>query len=854
MENYLHVIGGKFKKTFGKAHHKDKAERKGATREFISKLSRGLMLPIAMLPIAGLFLGVGAAIVTNAGGNAGLEIFGNFLKIPGDVIFGALPVLFAIAIAIAFTGDAGPAALSAFVGYLVFGGIQSALISPVTAEITGTIGTNGSPLTEVIGYNLLFYLPGSLGEAKFGLPTSLFSSVLGLNQLSTSVFGGFIVGFLVAFIFNKFKNIQLPPVIGFFSGVRFIPVATFGILFPVTILVLMIWPLIGIAFNYIGIGLASAVGFNSFAFGYIERALVPFGLHHAFYSPLWYSSVGGSLSLSGAAITAEGIKLSLDGTTQATWGSIAQAIGGYKGTITGSIDGDQGIWAFTNSFLVGQKVQILGGGGAFHTIMFSDISSGSLPWQESVNNGISGVNIGQYMMGKYPFMMFGLPAAAFAMIMVVPKGNRKVAASIIVSAGFTSFLTGITEPLEFTFLFLAPWLFWGFHAIMCAFSFGLMNWIGLIVQATGAPELAPHIGMTFSGGMIDWIIYGGIQIPNGSNAWWALLIGLVYLPIYFFFFYWAIKKFNIQTPGRGENTKLFSKQDFLKKAQNSELNLNEDKLLALHVISAYGGIENIKNVDACITKLRIQVTNQSSVDCEKLTKELGAKGVIKPSPQSVYSVYGGMADILKNNIKDIMKDIADNPTMKEKYFSIIESNAEVNSTKQSQPMTQTSTEKVIIKAPVDGKIVLSENIPDETFSNEMLGTGLAINPSNGNFVAPVKGKMSLVFNTKHAYTFETAGGTQILLHIGIDSINLKTKDGKDANVFSTKLQTGDAIKLGDEVVKVKMNDIKALAKSSITPIIVLDESLKGREVKILKKNGDTVKKGDPIIEIVPLKN
>ncbi|MGL5204789.1 MAG: PTS transporter subunit EIIC, partial [Metamycoplasmataceae bacterium] len=250
----------------------------GSSREFIAKLSKGLMLPIAMLPVAGLFLGIGATIATQgANGNIeGLVVLGNFIKLPGDVIFGALPVLFALAIAIAFTKDAGAAGLSALVGFLVFSGIQSALIIP-----------NGE------GFDILFYKAGSLGYEDYGLPSSLFGSVLGINQLSTSVFGGFIVGFTVAFLYNKFKDIQLPPVIGFFSGVRFIPIVTFAALFPITVVLLMVWPLVGMLFNIIGGALGSnMVGFNAFIFGYIERSLVPLGLHHAFYSPLWYTSVG----------------------------------------------------------------------------------------------------------------------------------------------------------------------------------------------------------------------------------------------------------------------------------------------------------------------------------------------------------------------------------------------------------------------------------------------------------------------------------------------------------------------------------------------------------------------------------
>lgn len=834
MNQGIQSFGAKFKQVFGMGKKK---ENSGAVKEFIAKLSRGLMLPIAMLPVAGIFLGVGAAIVNNANGDNGLVLFGNFLKIPGDVIFGALPVLFAIAIAIAFTKDAGPAALSALIGFLVFSGLQSALIQ-------GVKNTGG----DVIGYNLLFYGPGSFGSDKFGLDKALFSTVLGINQLSTSVFGGFIVGFTVAFLYNKFKNIQLPQIIGFFNGVRFIPIVTFTALFPITLLVLMIWPLVGTLFGIIGGALGGQLyGFNSFIFGYIERSLVPFGLHHAFYSPLWYSNVGGSLDLTAKAITSTGVHLTDVSGTALTWFQIAEKYG-YTGTET-LIAGDQVLWSFANSNLVGKTVY---SNGNPHLITFSDLSTALVNGVQQSASGAKGVNIGQYMQGKYTFMMFGLPAAAAAMIVAAPKGNRKMAASIIASAGATAFLTGITEPIEFTFLFLAPWLFWGVHAFFCALSFGLMNWIGLIMAATNNPGLAPHIGMSFSGGFIDWVIYGGIQIQFGSNAWWALLFGIAYVPIYYFLFLILIKKYNIATPGRGENTKLFTKEDFVNKNNNKNDNLSKERILAINVIKAYGGLDNIKNVDACITKLRIQVANQDIVDGDKLTNELGARGIIKPSKQSVYAVYGADADRLKNEINEIISDIQNNPKLKDDYFKN-DNNIVSKEPISSIESTNVSTEKIIIKAPMDGKIVALENVPDQTFSKMMLGKGIAIEPKNGTLSSPFSGKMALVFDTGHAYTFESSKGTQVLVHIGIDSINLKDESNKEVQIFTPKVKTGDSIKMGDSVASFKLANLKKYAKSHITPIIILDESLNGREVRILKTSG-TIEKGTPLIEVGPPKN
>ncbi|MDE6645824.1 MAG: glucose PTS transporter subunit IIA [Malacoplasma sp.] len=941
------------KTRFRTVFHKEKVKKekqKGKTKEFIAKLSKGLMLPIAMLPIAGIFLGVGSAIIANANGNEGLTIFGNFLSVPGNAVFGALPLLFAIAIAIAFTGDAGPAALACFIGFLVFSALQAALATPVT--YMDQYGT-----TQTLGYNLLFYGPGSMGSispvadnykmsgfdtttnvAEYiidgnvaaGLPSSLFGQVIGINQLQSSVFGGFLVGFLVAFLYNRYKNIKLHPIIGFFNGVRFVPIVTFVAMFPVTILFLMLWPLIGILLALIGDALGNAVGINSFIFGYIERALVPFGLHHAFYSPLWYTSAGGSIDLTKDAIIYFSQDVDLNGTviskgayaiyagslvapTDAdhlyNWNTIIyQLTGAATGTADnpGTVAGDQTMWAFINRNLLGREVNLIQISDGFHytslpetgqpnytnitlgsvtesgyKLTWGDLTSGQAAIENAKGaNGFKGVNVGQYLQGKYVFMIMGLPFAAFAMVMAAPKENRKLAMSICMSAGFTSFLTGITEPIEYTFLFLAPWLFWGVHAFFCALAFGLMNWVGLIAIAAGTPGLAPHIGMSFSGGLIDWIVYGAIQIQFGSNAWWSLVFGLAYAPIYYFLFYYLIKRFNIQTPGRGENVRLFTKEDYKNKQagvqQASNSNLNNDLVLALKVVKAYGGFENIKNVDACITKLRIQVNNQSIVDTKKLM-ELGARGTIKPSPQSVYAVFGPEADIIKGNIKTLMSNLESNPSLKDDYNKVMDGDSPTNksisepkssplvseptkkesekqkvSPTENKPDTDLSEEKIVINSPFTGQIVSLSRVPDDTFSQNMMGVGIAIVPSTGRMYSPISGKVSLVFDTKHAYTFQSEKGTQVMVHIGIDSINLKDKKGKTLRPFESRVKTGDPVNAGEWVASVNLGDLK-FAKSNKTPIIVLNETLKGREIKFLKKSGE-VQKGTPLFEILPKKN
>lgn len=822
----------------------NKRKGSGNSREFIGKLSRGLMLPISLLPVAGLFLGIGAAIVNGSNGNEGLELFGKFLQLPGDAIFGALPVLFAIAIAITFTRDAGTAGLSALVAFLAFGGIQQALIQPVF-DVAGN---------TIIGYDLLFYagdMWSLAGDSKFGLDTSLFGSVLGWIQLSTSVFGGFIVGFTVAFLYNKFKDIQLPPIIGFFSGVRFIPLVTFMAFIPITLLVLMVWPLVGTLFGLIGGALGSGMyGFQSFIFGFIERALVPFGLHHAFYSPLWYSNIGGELNLNDLAIVnGQFVSLAVGGAS-ATWLEIVKHFNIDYDINSTSIAGDQVMWAFVNSNLAGKTVYQLGTSNTL-IVQFSDLTT--TVYQEALlklnglNNVLSkGVNIGQYMQGKYPFMMFGLPAAGAAMVMAAPKENRRMAGSVVISASLTCFLTGITEPLEFTFLFLAPWLFWGFHAFFCALSFGLMNWIGLIV-----PDIAPHVGMTFSGGIIDWIIYGAIQIPAGSNAWVSLLIGIPYIPIYFFFFLWAIKKFNIMTPGRGDNTKLYSKADYLSSKDTVKSQDGYDAEV-IGIIKAYGGLENIVTVDACITKLRIKVVDAEKVDEKKLTNELGAMGVIRPSQKAVYSIYGTRADWIKNKINSIITDVEKNPKLKDEIFSKdFEKNIKKIDSNKVNSNSNMKNETLNVYSPFDGEIVSLKKVPDKTFSDEIMGKGLAIIPSSKKVNSILeKGELDLIFDSGHAYIFKSEEGTSLLLHIGIDSINLKDSSKKDVPIFKINSKKGDKLKKDLDISEINLNNLEKYAKSPITPIIALNETLEGRNVEIIAKKGK-VKKGDLLFVIKP---
>ena len=621
-------------------------------KEFMGKLSRGLMLPIAVLPIAGLFLGIGGSIVGYPGVSDGVKTFGNFLKIPGDVVFGNLPVLFAISIAIAFTDDSGIAGLSALLGWAVFNGTQSSLMEQTPS-----------------GYDILYWK---------NVPNSAIGANMGIQSMQTSVFGGIIVGWVVSKLYWRFNETQLPSIIGFFSGSRFVLVMTFLTMIPMGIFTLMIWPGIGIGLEQFGKALGQAPGgVNSLVFGFFERILVPFGLHHAFYTPLWTTSVGGSMDLAGTTfeigssggvewtstlISEFQILLGIDGITGAD--KVTDALGVVQGknvtwlqvivnknNLTDYVSIEYGINKDISKTVLNPNTTINGDQliwmavyGMSPNSMATEHFGIDVITYDNVKTSFDGVNPGQYMQGKFSFMIFGLPAAGAAMIMAADKENRKDAAAIIASASATAFLTGITEPIEFTFLFLAPWVFFGPHAIMCALSFMLANVLGA------------NMGMTFSGGIIDFVIYGAIPdaLGKGVNSWVPVVVGLAYAPIYYFGFYFLITKFNIETPGRGSNIsseiKLFSKAD----VKGKKVKKGSAAEKAPSVLEALGGKDNIKDVDACITKLRVTIKTKSKVK-EADLKALGAKGIIWITKDHVHALFGTEADPLKTQIKKLLK-------------------------------------------------------------------------------------------------------------------------------------------------------------------------------------------------------
>ena len=557
--------------------------------KYLQRTGKALMLPIAALPIAGILLGIGGAFLGIAGMENAPTIFQaisdainnstflysllTIMNNIGDIVFGNLPVLFAVGVAAGLAKkDKATAALAAVFGYLIMNQVISTMLE--------------------LGVTQLGVLtPDNIGEYSTYVTTNL-----GIFTLNMSVFGGIITGMVTAVLHNRYFNIEFHPVLSFFSGSRFVPIITSLVMALVGVVLAFTWPVIQNGIGSLAVVVNNSGAFGTFLYGLIERALVPFGLHHVFYTPFWFSSF----------VEAD---LIINGTHTVVYGASTAYF-----TQLGSM-GD----------LVG-----LSGSEMSHIV----------------------TNTTRYMAGKFPFMMFGLPGAALAMYKCAKPEKRKVVGGLLAAAALTSILTGITEPIEFTFLFVAPVLF-GVHAIFAGISFMLMD------------VLTVFIGQTFSGGLIDFVLFGILPAGAGVSTRWymVILVGAVYFVVYYFLFSFLIKKFNLKTPGReddNEEVKLYSKKEFQESkgisadAVSTKDEKDEWKTKAPLVLAALGGEENIENLDACITRLRVEVRDTSKVNKDRL-KELGAAGVMEVQG-GVQAIYGGNSNTLKNHILDIVGD------------------------------------------------------------------------------------------------------------------------------------------------------------------------------------------------------
>ena len=556
--------------------------------QYLQRIGKAIMLPIAALPVAGILLGVGGSLINIAALENAPAIYQPliaFVNIPmitiilkimqgiGDIVFGNLPVLFAVGTAVGLAKqDKGTAALASVFGFLIMNQVIGVLL-----------GVGATPLGTLVSGDV----PAQYAQYV--------TTTLGIFTLNMSVFGGIITGIVTATLHNKYYNIQLPAVIGFFSGARFVPIVVSLAMAVVGALLAYIWPFVQDGIAVIALFVKNAGPIGTFLYGLIERALIPFGLHHIFYTPFWYGSfVDGQVIIDGAWQTIQG----------ANYAYFAQL-------------------------------------GNMQSIVGADA--------DTMSTIVSGTT--RFMAGKFPFMMFGLPAAALAMYHTAAPNKKKIVGSILVSAAFTSLLTGITEPLEFTFLFVAPVLY-VVHCIMAGLSFFLMDILNVF------------IGMTFSGGLIDFTLFGILPAGAGVPTNWirAILVGAGYAVVYYFLFKTLILKLNLKTPGREgdeEEAKLYSKADFQaakgldgKEAPNKANGKDEIVQKAPEVLAALGGEENAVSIDACITRLRVEVKDKSKVDKDKL-KALGAVGVVEVG-NGIQAIFGAKADAYRHEINRIL--------------------------------------------------------------------------------------------------------------------------------------------------------------------------------------------------------
>lgn len=695
----------------------------------LQRVGRSFMLPIAILPVAGLFLGIGGSF-TNAnmieaygltkilGEGTLLHALLVVLNKCGDIVFANLPLIFAMGVAIGMAKkEKDVAALSGAIAFLIMHSAIGALL-----DLTGKATT---------------------------LPDGSVTSVLGIQSLQMGVFGGILVGLGVAALHNRFYKIELPQVLSFFGGTRFVPIISAIVYLFVGILMFFIWPVIQNGIFAIGDLVRSSGYAGTFLYGLMERALIPFGLHHVFYLPFWQTAVGGTAMVGGQLV-----------------------------------EGAQNIF-------------------------FAELANGNISHFS--------VEATRFMSGKFPLMIFGLPGAALAMYKCANPKKKKIVSSLLLSAALTSMITGITEPIEFTFLFVAPVL----YAVHCVFA-GLAYMFMHIFNV--------GVGMTFSGGLIDLTLFGIMQGNAKTNWIWVVIVGIVYFIVYYFLFSFLIKKFNFKTPGRDENeeeVKLYTRNDVNaknSKENNEENGANiEDKISAM-ICKGLGGKKNISDVDCCATRLRCTVYKSDLVD-DDLLKSTGASGVIRKG-EGVQIIYGPKVTVIKSNLEDYLVTA---PNIEETKNTPI-SNTEVKEKDNKKETKENSNFKEIAKfsSPVKGIAAPIEETPDEAFAGKMMGDGIMIMPEDSTVFAPCDGEVLFVFPSKHAVGIKTTDGFEILIHIGINTVELNGEG------FEAFVETGDKVKKGDKLISFDIEYIKDKVPSMATPFIftALNEN---QRVKLIKK-------------------
>lgn len=701
----------------------------------LQRVGRSFMLPIAILPVAGLLLGIGSSFTNETmlqayglmgimGPGTILNAILSVMSAAGNVVFNNLPVIFAMGVAIGMAKkEKEVAALAAVIAFFI-----------MHASISAMIDINGGV------ENLLE------GAA---------TSVLGITSLQMGVFGGIIVGLGVAALHNRFYKIELPQVLSFFGGTRFVPIISALVYTGVGIAMFYIWPVIQQGIYSIGDLVLSSGYAGTWVYGLLERALIPFGLHHVFYLPFWQTAVGGTMEVAGQVV-----------------------------------EGAQNIF-------------------------FAQLAD---PTVEHF-----AVSATRFMSGKFPLMIFGLPGAALAMYRTAKPEKKKAVAGLLLSAALTSMITGITEPLEFTFLFVAP-LMYAVHCVFAGLAYMFMHIFNV------------GVGMTFSGGLIDMFLFGVLQGNAKTNWIWIVIVGIVYFVVYYFVFSWMIRKFDYKTPGRddSEEVKLYTRQDVnARKAGQQGAQLSAEDEVSRQICAGLGGKKNISDVDCCATRLRCTVYKAELVN-DAMLKATGASGVVHKG-NGVQVIYGPKVTVIKSNLEDYLEKAPDEEV-------IPETAAENTSTVQVEANSMPSgkvVKSIIIGSPADGMAADLSTAPDEGFAGKMMGDGAVVDPSSGLICAPADGEIGFIFPTKHAIGFQTDDGIDMLIHIGIDTVEL---NGEGFEV----LKESGKVKKGEPIIKVDTAYVKAHAPSLVTPVLCTELS-EQQKIRLLKEG--PIKAGEDLFAI-----
>jgi len=687
----------------------------------LQRVGRSFMLPIALLPVAGLLLGIGssftnetmlAAYGLNSVIHPGTLIYTilDVMSQTGNAVFNNLALLFAMGVAIGMARkEKEVAALSGAVAYIIMN-------TAIQAMINAAGGVEAMPANST-------------------------TTMLGITTLQMGVFGGIVVGLGVAALHNKFYKIELPQVLAFFGGTRFVPIVSSIVYLVVGIAMFYIWPVVQNGIAALG-ALVLASGYaGTFIYGLLERALIPFGLHHVFYMPFWQTAVGGTAIIDGV-------------------------------TVTGA-----------------------------QNIFFAELASKSTT--------VFSVSATRFMAGKFPFMMFGLPGAALAMYQCAKPEKKKAAGGLLLSAALTAFLTGITEPLEFTFIFVALPMY-AVHCVLAGLSFMLMHILNV------------SVGMTFSGGLIDLVLFGVMQ-GNAKTHWvWVVVVGAVYFVLYYIIFRFMISKFDYKTPGRddAEEVKLYTRADVnARNAASGSVPAGNDPVSAM-IVEGLGGAANLADVDCCATRLRCTV-NDAALVKQDVLKASGASGVICKG-NGVQVVYGPKVAVIKAKLEDYLESAPKNPVV------------------APSPAAAPASKDTVLYACLNGTVVPLADVKDEAFASGVLGDGIAIEPSDGELVAPADGEISSTFETHHAVGMTTADGAELLMHIGIDTVKLGGKH------FTYLVNEGDKVKKGQPLIRFELEAIKAEGYPVTTPVIVCNTD---DYAVVEAKASGTVKQGDALLEL-----